>query len=65
MPYENKKGFNFSIEERKEDKDRYKIINEIQELSSAQKKSIILEGFSEEVNKPKKYKQLQTKSIKI
>ena len=53
MPYENKKGFNFSIEERKEDKDRYKIINEIQELSSAQKKSIILEGFSEEVNKPK------------
>ena len=64
MPYENKKGFNFSIEERKEDKDRYKIINEIQELSSAQKKSIILEGFSEEVNKPKNISNYKQKVLK-
>ena len=64
MPYENKKGFNFSIEERKEDKDRYKIINEIQELSSAQKKSIILEGFSEEVNKRKNISNYKQKVLK-
>ena len=51
IPYENKIKYDFDIIERKEDKDKYNIINKIQELSPEQKKSIILEGFYNDFDK--------------